>query len=95
MAGGQRNGDQERLRVLPADPEGHRQPSTVAVAAHAKTVVTVPIAASGYWYDFSVKVAGQSDYSRRFAGRMETGADSISDPSMHGTAVGDQYAVGA
>jgi phospholipase C len=89
------NGPVAASFTLSANAYAGTAPSTIAVAAHAKTVVTVPIAASGYWYDFSVKVAGQSDYSRRFAGRMETGADSISDPAMHGTAVGDQYAVGA
>jgi phospholipase C len=69
-------------------------PTAYPVAARSETVVTLPIAASGGWYDFSVKVNGQADYSRRFAGRMETGADSVSDPAMHGTAVGDQYHVG-
>jgi phospholipase C len=73
---------------FPATPASH------AVAAHSETVVVLPIGATGGWYDFSVKVAGQTDYSRRFAGRMETGADSMSDPAMHGTAVGDQYHVG-
>lgn len=34
---------------------------------------------SGNWYDFSVHAPG---FERRFAGRMETGRDSISDPAM-------------
>ncbi|MCK9689006.1 phosphocholine-specific phospholipase C [Scleromatobacter humisilvae] len=71
----------------PADP------STIPVAAHSTTMLTLPLAASNGWYDFSVRVNGQADYSRRFAGRMETGADSTSDPAMHGAAVGNQYKV--
>ncbi|TKK71736.1 phospholipase C, phosphocholine-specific [Ilyomonas limi] len=38
------------------------------------------LARSGNWYDFSVK-AGEG-YLRRFAGRVETGKHSISDPAM-------------
>ena len=53
----------------------------------------LPLGASGGWYDFSVRVNGQADFSRRFAGRMETGADSTSDPAMHGPAIGSQYRV--
>jgi phospholipase C len=40
------------------------------------------LAASGQWYDFTVTAAA---FTRRLAGRIETGADSISDPAMgHG-----------
>ena len=57
----------------------------------AETFVTRPLAASKGWYDFSATLESQAAYSRRFAGRLETGAPSISDPQMHGTAIGDQY----
>lgn len=38
------------------------------------------LAAFGGWYDFSVSAPG--GFARRFAGRLETGRDSISDPAM-------------
>lgn len=38
------------------------------------------LSASGHWYDFTVM--GQDGFERRFAGRMETGRDSVSDPAM-------------
>ncbi len=38
------------------------------------------LTSSGNWYDFSVKSAGA--YLHRFAGRIETGRHSISDPAM-------------
>jgi phospholipase C len=69
-------------------------PVTAAVVARGATALALPLAASRGWYDFSVRVNGQADWSRRFAGRMETGADSTSDPAMHGAAVGNQYKVG-
>ena len=36
----------------------------------------------GGWYDFTVTLEGDRSYSRRFAGRIETQQDSISDPMM-------------
>jgi phospholipase C len=42
------------------------------------------------WYDFTVRVVGLDAYSRRFAGRMETGRHSLSDPEMGGRARGEQ-----
>ena len=64
------------------------------VVARSETVIRQPLAASGYWYDFSATVRGHSGYSRRFAGRLETGRPSFSDPAMFGPALGDQWRVG-
>jgi phospholipase C len=45
---------------------------------------------TGNWYDFTVTVKGLDGWSRRFAGRVETGRDTYSDPAMGGPARGDQ-----
>ena len=37
------------------------------------------------WYDFSVRIKGQEHFEKRYAGRVETGKDSISDPFMGGS----------
>jgi phospholipase C len=34
------------------------------------------------WYDYSILIAGMDDFEKRYAGRVETGKDSISDPAM-------------
>ncbi|HMI64030.1 MAG TPA: hypothetical protein VK518_24100, partial [Puia sp.] len=34
------------------------------------------------WYDFTVRVDGFEGHARRFAGRVETGEDGVSDPAM-------------
>jgi phospholipase C len=70
---------------LAADPTRHE------VAAATETLVVLPLSASKGWYDFSATLEPQPAYSRRFAGRLETGAPSISDPEMHGMAIGTQY----
>jgi phospholipase C len=36
----------------------------------------------GGWYDWSLRVAGVKGFEKRYAGRVETGKDSISDPAM-------------
>lgn len=56
------------------------------VSAQGEKTVRVNVAAHGHWYDVSVKVKGQTDFLRRFAGRMETGRHGISDPAMFGAA---------
>ncbi|HEX7945479.1 MAG TPA: phospholipase domain-containing protein, partial [Phenylobacterium sp.] len=46
-----------------------------------------PLTEQGGWYDLSLTLAGQPGWLRRFAGRLETGRHSISDPAMHGPAL--------
>jgi phospholipase C len=36
------------------------------------------------WYDFTIRVKGYADFKKRYAGRVETGKTSISDPYMGG-----------
>ncbi len=52
---------------------------TVAVPAGSSIEVAFSLKSSGNWYDFT---ASATDFTRRFAGRMETGLDGISDPAM-------------
>lgn len=37
---------------------------------------------NGNWYDFTVNIKGNSQFSQRYAGRIETGQHTISDPFM-------------
>lgn len=45
---------------------------------------TLDTAANHGWYDFKVSSPGQDNFEIRYAGRVETGNDSISDPFMGG-----------
>jgi phospholipase C len=60
------------------------------VAARSESTVRLALQSTHGWYDFSVGVAGQAEFGRRFAGHLEDGAPSISDPAMYGPAVGTQ-----
>ncbi|WP_251862947.1 phosphocholine-specific phospholipase C [Achromobacter sp. Marseille-Q4962] len=57
-------------------------PWSVTVQPGATGELTWDVAACGQWYDFAVACEGYAAFARRFAGRMETGKDSISDPAM-------------
>ena len=46
-----------------------------------------PLKPSGGWYDFTVITPRNPNFWERYAGRIETGRDSISDPAMGGPAV--------
>jgi phospholipase C len=58
------------------------QPVRHEVASYGVTVQTWKIESSGHWYDFTLRVPQLPGFSRRFAGRMETGAASTSDPAV-------------
>jgi phospholipase C len=52
------------------------------LAPRTELVVRIPVAGNSYWYDFSATVSSQPDYVRRFAGRVETGRHTVSDPAL-------------
>jgi phospholipase C len=54
-------------------------PWAMQVPAGATGVQNWNLQLSAYWYDFTVTSA---NFTRRFAGRLETGSDGISDPAM-------------
>lgn len=63
---------------------GLSQSKTVDVSGqkNSATVLTIDLAKSNHWYDFSVKIAGFKSTEKRFAGHVENGKESISDPLM-------------
>ena len=57
-------------------------PWTATVQGGAKAELHWELAASGQWYDFAVTCDADPAYYRRFAGRVETGKHSVSDPAL-------------
>ncbi|MFN8343385.1 MAG: phospholipase C, phosphocholine-specific [Spirosomataceae bacterium] len=60
------------------------QTRVLDISSHKGSMLTVTLdlKASFGWYDFSVRVEGFEQYEQRFAGRVETGKPSFSDPFM-------------
>ena len=57
-------------------------PRTVTIAAGSAAEDRWPIAESAHWYDVSVSLREGEDFLRRFAGHIETGQASMSDPAL-------------
>jgi phospholipase C len=68
----------------------HFEPQSFRVGAKEASEHDLPLRHSANWYDFTVRVDGLDAFSRRFAGRVETGRHSLSDPEMGGRARGEQ-----
>ncbi|NMX59733.1 phosphocholine-specific phospholipase C [Pseudomonas sp. WS 5146] len=61
-------------------PYTHQGPWLLEIAGHSSQQRTFSRQPSGGWYDFTVR--NEHGWVRRVAGRVETGAHSISDPLM-------------
>lgn len=49
---------------------------------NAKIIVPLNLSKQHSWYDFSVAVAGDNVFEKRYAGKVETGASGFTDPHM-------------
>jgi phospholipase C len=52
------------------------------VPAAGKKTVVLNLNSSHGWYDVTIKIKGNDAFSRQYAGRVETGKESYSDPAM-------------
>jgi len=52
------------------------------VAPSGESSLVLDLAKSYNWYDFSVKITGHNSFEKRYAGRVETGKTTYSDPFM-------------
>jgi len=75
------NSNQAARRLsLASQVYGPQTVRVIDVASGADATFEWDVAASGNWYDITLST--ESGFMRRFAGRIETGKDGISDPAM-------------
>ncbi|WP_293937774.1 phosphocholine-specific phospholipase C [Iodobacter sp.] len=79
----QNTGKKEASLTIRANDYRNDGPWQLKIAAGQTVVHEWSLFESYQWYDFSV--SGNQGFVRRFTGRVETGQDSISDPSNAGT----------
>jgi phospholipase C len=84
------DGTEPRTFALSANAYFGDAHESVTVAAGDDKEHRWSLASSSHWYDFTVRVAGLDGWSRRFAGRVETGRPSFSDPAQGGRARGER-----
>ncbi|MGC4017307.1 MAG: phospholipase C, phosphocholine-specific [Luteolibacter sp.] len=70
------------VKVTLADTAYGMPPITKTLAPGETTQVPFDLTASSRWYDLEIQIDGAPKFSRRFAGRVETGEDSQSDPQI-------------
>jgi len=69
--------------VVVTDNAYKNAPKTVILEAkNGQSTLTLDLKKSHGWYDVSVRVEGVDGFEQRFAGHVETGKDSVSDPAM-------------
>jgi phospholipase C len=70
-----------------ADLSYNNGKQTIRLARGEEKIHLVPCERSFGWYDVRVRVAGSEQFVKRYAGRVETGAWSFTDPAMGGVVV--------
>ncbi len=80
-----RNAGDQSVSIEIRDHAYKTKPVTRTIEPRQGISVVLPLVQSHGWYDYSVKPSG-SDTEARFAGRVETGRASFTDPYMGGIA---------
>lgn len=78
------NKESSAVEVLIKDEVYMANSKTIKVAANSKKIVTLNLQKSKGWYDFMITVTGRPNFLKHYAGHVETGEESISDPFMGG-----------
>ena len=74
------SGKQHSVQVIDHAYKANNHVAIVKPSGTSNLVLN--LANSHGWYDFSVKVSGNASFEKRYAGRVETGNPTFSDPQM-------------
>jgi phospholipase C len=77
-----KNSSKRALALRLVEDKYQRQDIALSLKAGANRSATIDTKKSGGWYDFSLRSKDNDEVVVRYAGRLETGAHSISDPYM-------------
>jgi phospholipase C len=69
-------------QITVTDNAYKHKPVSRTVPAGQEITVILDLKKSHSWYDFNVAVQGNKSFGRSYAGRIETGKESFSDPAM-------------
>ncbi|TKC12155.1 phospholipase C, phosphocholine-specific [Pedobacter polaris] len=76
--------EMETLQIQIIDDVYKVNTKTITIPANSKKTVTLNLQKSKGWYDFKIQVKGKSNFFKHYAGHVETGEESITDPYMGG-----------
>jgi len=75
------NQERKKLNLQLVDRSYQRGTKTFKLD-NTSTEIQLNLSSSSGWYDYSMEVEGYPDFEQRFAGHVETGKTSITDPLM-------------
>ncbi|HLK29619.1 MAG TPA: phospholipase domain-containing protein, partial [Puia sp.] len=79
-----KNNDASALTIEIKD-NAYKNPAVIkAIAPNQEQKIVLDLSKSSSWYDFSIRVKGNDIFERRYAGHVEAGNPSSSDPFMGG-----------
>ena len=67
---------------LASDPRYSQSGRTLSLPANGVETVRLDLSPSAHWYDLTLKISGNDHWLRRFAGHIETGRASRTDPGI-------------
>ncbi|MHA4893286.1 phosphocholine-specific phospholipase C [Pedobacter sp. PWIIR3] len=70
------------LEIAIADGYQHQNPISFSLASGSNTKLDIDLSKSSHWYDLTVTVSGSALFKKQYAGHVENGEESISDPLM-------------
>lgn len=76
------NRSKNRLRVQLFDAYSKKESKTISIAPGKKNTLTLDCNKHQGWYDITLKIEGDPVFLRQYAGRIENGKDSITDPLL-------------
>ncbi|RZL36337.1 MAG: phospholipase C, phosphocholine-specific, partial [Pedobacter sp.] len=74
----------EPLQIQITDDVYKANTKTITIPTNSKKIITLNLQKSKGWYDFKIEVKGKANYFKHYAGHVETGEESITDPYMGG-----------
>lgn len=77
------NPERKQLNVQIVD-NSYKRGKEIFKQKEGSKEIRLDLSSSSGWYDYSVKVGGYPDFEQRFAGHMENGETSITDPLLGG-----------
>ena len=78
------NLETQPLQILITDDVYKANSKTIAIPANSKKTISLNLQKSKGWYDFKIQVNGKNNFLKHYAGHVETGEESITDPYMGG-----------
>jgi phospholipase C len=79
-----KNASSQSQTIEITDPSYKAAPVTKTITAGKATSVVVDLGKNKNWYDLIVRVKGNNNFEQRFAGHVENGQISTTDPLMGG-----------